>query len=289
MLSQKKLTVNDIQQMKLDGKKITAVTAYDYPTAQLADRAGIDIVLIGDSLAMVVLGRDNTIPITVDEMIPFARAVSRGAKRALVVADMPFMSYNVNSEEAIRNAGRFLQEGRVDAVKLEGGIRFSSTVRAINEAGIQVMGHIGLTPQAASFTSGYRAQGKTADAAVKLMEDALALQSAGAFSVVLELVPAEVAQVITEGAPIPTIGIGSGKYCDGQVLVIHDLLGLYDRFTPKFARQYVQLAPVIVKALQDYHDDVVGGRFPAEQHTLHLEKKEHQRLLRKRTKLRDSQ
>tara|TARA_B100002003_G_C13645443_1_gene328887 strand:- start:67 stop:522 length:456 start_codon:yes stop_codon:yes gene_type:complete len=151
------------------------------------------------------------------------------------------------------------------------------------------MGHIGLTPQAASFTSGFRAQGKTADAAVKLMEDALVLQSAGAFSVVLELVPAEVARIVTEDAHIPTIGIGSGKYCDGQVIVIHDLLGLYDRFTPKFARQYVQLAPVIVKALQDYHDDVVGGRFPAEQHTLHLDKKEHQRLLRKRTKLRHSQ
>ena len=268
--SRKKVTTLTFRQKKERGEPITMLTAYDYPTAMAIDKAGIDSILVGDSLAMVVLGYENTLPVTMDEMLHHARAVARGAKAPLLVGDMPFMSYQVSVEDALRNAGRFLQQGSMDAVKLEGGRERADAVRAIVNAGIPVMGHLGLTPQSVHQLGGFRAQGKTASAAKRLIEDAQILEEAGAFSVVLESVPARLAEYISKKISIPTIGIGAGAGCDGQVLVTHDLLGLFERFTPKFVKQYAHLHETMNKAFQEYIDDVESKRFPAVEHTVEM-------------------
>jgi len=269
-----KVKVSDILAMKRKGRKITCVTSYDYGTAVLTDKAGIDLILVGDSAGMVMLGYDTTIPVTMDEMILLSRAVTRGNKRSLIVGDMPFMSYQASDEEAVRNAGRFVKEGGVDAVKIEGGLRVKGRVEAIIRADIPVMGHIGLTPQTSPLWTGYRVQGRTVDAAKTLLQDAKALEGAGAFSIVLEMVTGEVAKMVTEQLSIPTIGIGSGPFCDGQIVVLHDILGLYGRFTPKFVKKYADLAEAIQKALEAYRDDVTEGRFPGEEHTFHVDEEE---------------
>ena len=268
------MTPVDIQAMKKEGKKITMLTAYDYPLALLEDRAGIDIILVGDSVAMTVLGYENTLPVTMDEMIHHTKAVVRGAKHPLIIGDMPFMSYNTSEREAILNAGRFMKEGGADAVKLEGGASVKEIVRAIVKGGIPVMGHIGLTPQTISMLGGFKVQGKDAQAAQKIIDDALFLEDAGAFSVLLEAVPAPIAKMVTERLRVPTIGIGAGIHCDGQVLVVHDMLGLFDRFTPKFAKKYVNLSELILKALESYGEEVRKGEFPTDQHSFHIDEKE---------------
>ena len=273
-MERKKITPVDVQAMKKQGKRITMLTAYDYPMALLEDRAGIDIILVGDSLAMTVLGHENTLPVTMDEMIHHTKAVARGAKHCLILGDMPFMSYNTSEREAIHNAGRFMKEAGADAVKLEGGVSVKETVRAIVRGGIPVMGHIGLTPQTISMLGGFKVQGKDAQAAQKIIDDALSLQDAGAFSVLLEAVPAPIAKMVTERLTVPTIGIGAGVHCDGQVLVVHDMLGLFDRFTPKFAKKYVNLSEVILKALDAYKEEVIKGEFPTDQHSFHIDEKE---------------
>jgi 3-methyl-2-oxobutanoate hydroxymethyltransferase len=273
-MERKKITPVDIQAMKKQGKKITMLTAYDYPMALLEDLAGIDIILVGDSLAMTVLGHENTLPVTMDEMIHHTKAVARGAKHPLILGDMPFMSYNTSEREAILNAGRFMKEGGADAVKLEGGASVREIVRAIVKGGIPVMGHIGLTPQTISMLGGFKVQGKDAQAAQKIIDDALSLEEAGAFSVCLEAVPAPIAKMVTERLTVPTIGIGAGVHCDGQVLVVHDMLGLFDRFTPKFAKKYVNLSELILKALESYREEVLTGKFPTDQHSFHIEEKE---------------
>jgi 3-methyl-2-oxobutanoate hydroxymethyltransferase len=276
----KKVTTLTYRQKKERGEVITMLTAYDYPTALSMDKAGVDSILVGDSLAMVVLGYENTLPVTMDEMIHHCRAVARGAKTSLLVGDMPFMSYQVSIEEAVRNAGRFLQEGGMDAVKLEGGRERADAIRAIVGAGIPVMGHLGLTPQSVNQLGGFRAQGKTAIAAKRLVEDALILEEAGCFSIVLEAVPARLAELISKKLSIPTIGIGAGAGCDGQVLVTHDLLGLFDRFTPKFVKQYANFHSEMQKAFADYIEDVETKRFPAPEHTVEMPAEEWQALLK---------
>ncbi|MGC9336389.1 MAG: 3-methyl-2-oxobutanoate hydroxymethyltransferase [Anaerolineae bacterium] len=261
-----KITIADVQKKKETGDAITMLTAYDYATGLLVERAGIDIILVGDSLSMVVLGHENTVSVTMDEMLHHCRAVARGARNPLLVGDMPFMSYQASVTEAIRNAGRFLKEGNMDVVKLEGGRPLAPTVRVIVDAGIPVMGHIGLTPQSISKLGGYRVQGKDVAAAKALIDDARALEQAGAFSLILEAIPSPVAKIISESVSIPTIGIGAGPHCDGQVLVIHDLVGLFDRFRPKFVKQYAQIFPTVLEALNRYREDVVRGAFPAPEH-----------------------
>lgn len=276
----KKVTTLTYRQKKERGEIITMLTAYDYPTAMSMDKAGVDSILVGDSLAMVVLGYENTLPVTMDEMIHHCRAVARGAKTSLLVGDMPFMSYQVSIEEAVRNAGRFLQEGGMDAVKLEGGRERADAIRAIVGAGIPIMGHLGLTPQSVNQLGGFRAQGKTAIAAKRLIEDALILEEAGCFSIVLEAVPARLAELISKKLSIPTIGIGAGNGCDGQVLVTHDLLGLFDRFTPKFVKQYANFHKEMQKAFADYIEDVETKRFPAPEHTVGMKDEEWEELLK---------
>lgn len=277
--ARKKVTVRTLRAKKRRGEPITMMTAYDYPSAVAVDRAGIDVILVGDSLGMVVLGYETTLPVTMEDMLHHARAVARGARYPLLVGDMPFMSYQVSMEEAVRNAGRFLQEAGMDAVKLEGGRERAETIRAIVGAGIPVMGHIGLTPQSVHQLGGFRAQGKTAQAAKKLLEDALILQDAGCFSLVLESVPAQLAQLITEKLEIPTVGIGAGPHCDGQVLVFHDLLGLFDRFTPRFVKQYAQLHAVVHDALVAFKEDVEQRRFPGPEHSVEMKAEEWERLM----------
>ena len=254
------------------------LTAYDYSSALLVDKAGMDVILVGDSLAMVMMGLESTNPVTMEVMLHHGRMVARGAKHALLVGDMPFMSFQVSVEEAVRNAGRFLQEGGMEAVKLEGGQVVADRVRAISGAGIPVMGHIGLTPQSVSSLGGYKVQGKTAVAAHTLLQDALALQEAGCFSVVLEAVPAPVAAEISRRLDIPTIGIGAGAGCDGQVLVYHDLLGLFDKFQPKFVKQYADIGGQIVAALAQYRQEVAEKIFPAENHTFAMPDEEWERF-----------
>ena len=273
-MERKKITPVDVQTMKREGKKITMLTAYDYPMALLEDRAGIHIILVGDSVGMTVLGYENTVPVTMEEMIHHTKAVTRGAKFPLVIGDMPFMSYNTSEREAILNAGRFMKEGGADAVKLEGGASVKDIVKALVKAGIPVMGHIGLTPQTISMLGGFKVQGKDAQAAQKIIDDALLLEDAGAFSVLLEAVPAPIAKRVTERLKVPTIGIGAGVHCDGQVLVVHDMLGLFDRFTPKFAKRYVNLSEAILKAFDSYIQEVEKGAFPADQHSFHIDEKE---------------
>lgn len=278
--TRKKVTTLTYRQKKERGEPITMLTAYDYPTALAVDRAGIDSILVGDSLAMVVLGYENTLPVTMEEMLHHSRAVARGAKTALLIGDMPFMSYQVSVEEATRNAGRFLQQGGMDAVKLEGGRERAATIRSITSAGIPVMGHLGLTPQSVNQLGGFRAQGKTAIAAKKLVEDALILEESGCFSIVLESVPARLAELISKKLSIPTIGIGAGAGCDGQVLVTHDLLGLFDRFTPKFVKKYADFHYEMQKAFADYIEDVETKRFPAQEHIVEMDDREWELLLK---------
>ncbi len=266
-MKETKVNILQLQRQKEAGKPITMLTAYDFPSAQLVDASGIDMILVGDSLGMVVLGYDSTTPVTMEEMLHHCRAAARGTKRAFLVGDMPFMSYQAGTAEAVRNAGRFLKEGGMDCIKLEGGRDMADTVRAITRAGIPVLGHIGLTPQTLSKLGGYRVQGKTAAAARALLSDALALQEAGCFGIVLEAVPALVAEVISKTLHIPTIGIGAGAGCDGQVLVFHDILGLYDLLQPRFVKEYLSLRQPILAALQSYAQDVQARRFPAPEHT----------------------
>ena len=277
-ITRKKVTTLTYRQKKERGEIITMLTAYDYPTALAMDKAGVDSILVGDSLGMVVLGYENTLPVTMEEMLHHCRAVSRGAKTALLIGDMPFMSYQVSVEEATRNAGRFLQHGGMDAVKLEGGRERASAIRSIVSAGIPVMGHLGLTPQSVNQLGGFRAQGKTAIAAKRLVEDAIILEGAGCFSIVLESVPARLAELISKKISIPTIGIGAGVGCDGQVLVTHDLLGLFDRFTPKFVKKYANFHDEMQKAFGDFIEDVESKRFPAQEHTVEMDDKEWESL-----------
>ncbi|BCB96937.1 3-methyl-2-oxobutanoate hydroxymethyltransferase [Dissulfurispira thermophila] len=260
-----KVTINDFFKKKQEGHKITMLTAYDYPFAQIVDEAGIDAILVGDSLAMVVQGLDNTLPVTMEEMIYHTRMVSRAAKRAMVVADMPYLSYQVSIEEAIRNAGRFIKEAGAQAVKIEGGREVADKVEAMTKAEIPVIAHIGLTPQAVHRMGGYKVQGRTEDAAKRLLEDAKMLQDAGAFSIILEAIPAGLALQITEDLTIPTIGIGAGAYCNGQVLVIHDVLGLFERFVPKFVKRYANLKGDALDAIRQYKEEVEKGLFPGKE------------------------
>lgn len=275
----KKITTKSFQQKKKKGELITMLTAYDYPTSLMMDKVGIDSILVGDTLGMVVLGYENTLPVTMEEMLHHCRAVARGATYALLIGDMPFMTYQVTVEEAVRNAGRFLQEGGMDAVKLEGGRQRVEAIQAIVSAGIPVMGHIGLTPQSVNQLGGYRTQGKTAAAAKALIDDALGLQDAGCFSLVLESVPARLAEFVSQKLDIPTIGIGAGDGCDGQVLVTHDLLGLFDRFTPKFVRQYADFHSEMERAFREYIMDVETGGFPGPEHTYEMPDDEWEALL----------
>lgn len=262
-----KLTIQDVLKKKQEKQKITMITAYDYPFAQIADEAGVEVILVGDSLAMVVQGLDNTLPVTMDEMVYHTRMVSRAVKRALVVGDMPYLSYQVSVEEAVRNAGRFLKEGGAQAVKLEGGREVVPQVEAMTRAEIPVVAHIGLTPQAIHRMGGYKVQGKTEEAAKRLMDDAKMLESAGAFSLILEAIPADLAGQITRELSIPTIGIGGGPYCDGQVLVLHDVLGLFDRFVPKFVKKYANLKKEALSAIKQYKEEVEKGTFPGKEHS----------------------
>jgi len=260
-----KITVPDICKKKSEGRKITVLTAYDFPTAQIVDEAGIDIALVGDSLGMVVQGIDSTLPVTMDEMIYHTKMVSRAVKTSLVVGDMPFLSYQADRAEAVRNAGRFLKEAGAEAVKLEGGVAVAETIRAIVAAGIPVMGHIGLTPQHVHALGGYKVQGRDEAAREKILADARAVQEAGVFAVVLEAIPSALARELGGVLSIPTIGIGAGPHCDGQVLVLHDLLGLFDRFTPKFVKQYAALKDEALRAVKEYKQEVESGTFPSEE------------------------
>lgn len=257
-----RITINDIKAMKTRGEKIAMLTCYDYPTARILDEAGIPILLVGDSLGMVVLGYDSTIPVTMEDMIHHTKAVVRGSQRAHVVFDMPFMSYQASVEDALRNAGRALKEAGAQSVKLEGGVAVADLVQRMVAVGIPVMGHIGLTPQSVHQLGGHRVQGKTPAAAVRLVNDALALEQAGAYAIVLESIPAPLAKLITERVNVPTIGIGAGPHCDGQVQVLHDLLGIYPDFVPKHAKQYAHLAQEIGQATREYMTQVQEGSFP---------------------------
>jgi 3-methyl-2-oxobutanoate hydroxymethyltransferase len=268
--TRKKITTLAFRQKKERGEPIAMLTGYDYPTALALDQAGIDAILVGDSLGMVVLGYENTLPVTMEEMLHHCRAVARGAKAALLIGDMPFMSYQVSTEEAVRNAGRFLQQGGMESVKLEGGRERLDTIRAIHGAGIPVMGHLGLMPQSVNLLGGFRPQGRTAITAERLFEDAILLEEAGCFSLVLESVPARLAEMVSKRLAIPTVGIGAGAGCDGQVLVTHDLLGLFDRFTPKFVRKYANLHTEMQNAITSYIADVQGHTFPAKEHTVEM-------------------
>lgn len=263
----KRFSISDFQNQKISGQNITVLTAYDYTMARLVDEAEIDVILVGDSLGNVVLGYDTTLPVTMDDMIHHVKAVVRGSSKAMVIADMPFLTYHTSTADALRNAGRLMQEAGAQAVKLEGGRERAEVVRFLVEAGIPVMGHLGLTPQSVHQLGGFKVQGKSESAAKRLLDDALALQEAGAFAVVLECIPAVLAEQITKALQIPTIGIGAGAGCNGQVLVIYDLLGLNFGKTAKFVKQYVNLREEVVKALQSYKTDVIEGTFPAEEHT----------------------
>lgn len=263
--------------MKKEEKKISVITSYDYTLASLCDKAGIDVLLVGDSAGMVMLGYENTIPVTMDQMCLFTEAVSRARKNSLLVADLPFMSYQTNIDDAIRNSGRLIKSG-ADAVKLEGGSVMAETISAIVDVGIPVMGHIGLQPQTTMLSQGYKVQGKTKDIAMKLIDDAKELEEAGVFSIALEMVSHEVAEIISETISVPTIGIGSGKGCDGQVLVVQDLLGMYDKLKPKFVKRYMNLSEDIVKALENYKEDIESGSFPAQENYFSMDEEELEKL-----------
>ncbi len=274
-----KVTTRSILEKKQQKIPITMLTAYDFPAAQMMDEVGIDIILVGDSLGMTVLGYETTLPVTMEDMLHHCKAVARGAKNPLLVGDMPFMSYQVSVEEGVRNAGRFLQEAGMDAVKLEGGQEKIEVIRKIVDCGIPVIGHIGLTPQSVHQLGGFRTQGKTADAALKLIRDALALEQAGIFALVLESIPEKLGSLISERLAIPTIGIGAGGGCDGQVLVIHDVLGFYDQFKPKFAKQYANLRQVMIDAIASYKEEVISGAFPSKDHVYQVNDQEWEKLI----------
>lgn len=271
-MNKKRVTVPDIVARKNSGKKISAITAYDFSTAKLLDRTEIDIVLVGDSLGMVTLGYDTTLPVTMDDMIHHARAVRRGIHSALLVGDMPFLSYQASNEQAVLNAGRFIQEAGAEAIKLEGGLRMAERVHAVVQSGIPVMGHIGLTPQSYHQFGGYKVQGKNFLDARQIKQDARELQKAGVFSLVLEGIPSELAEEITEDVKVPTIGIGAGPGCDGQILVVNDLLGMDTDFSPKFVKKYSDLGSRIPAAIHEYIQEVRAGVFPAENHSYHLKR-----------------
>ena len=273
-------SVKDIINMKKEERKISVVTSYDYTLASLCDKAGIDILLVGDSAGMVMLGYENTIPVTMEQMCMFTEAVSNARKNSLLVSDLPFMSYQASIEDAINNSGRLIKSG-ADAVKLEGGSIMAETISAIVDVGIPVMGHIGLQPQTTMLSQGYKVQGKTVESAMKLIEDAKELEEAGVFSIALEMVSHEVAEIITETVSIPTIGIGSGVGCDGQVLVVHDLLGMYDKLKPKFAKRYMNLSEDIVNSLEKYKSDVSSAIFPAKENWFSMENDELEKLREK--------
>lgn len=266
-MTQAKVTLPVLRDMKARREPITWLTAYDYPTAQAMDQSGIDMILVGDSLGMTVLGYETTLPVTMDEMVVFTGAVSRAVQRAFVVGDMPFMSYQAEPAEAIRNAGRLLAQGGADAVKLEGGARLAHVVEAITNAGIPVFGHIGLTPQSASQLGGYRAQARTEETARRLVEDAIALERAGAVALLVECVPPDACRLVHEALDIPILGLGSGLDCDGQLLIVHDMLGMFDRFTPKFVKKYASLGEEMRTAFAAYRDEVKAGAFPTAAHT----------------------
>ena len=278
----KKTSVASFVRMKAENRRIVMVTSYDYPTAAIADAVDVDSILVGDSYGMVVLGYENTIPVTVEELLPVCRAVRRGAAHPLLIGDLPFMSFQVSPEEAIRTAGRFVKEGGMEAVKIEGGTEVSRIVESISRIGIPVLGHIGVTPQTATLHGGYRIQGRNVDSSDKLIADAKSLEEAGVFGIVLEMVTEEVAKVITETVSVPTIGIGSGRFCNGQVLVLHDLIGLYSSFTPKFAKRYVDVAGTIKQALQKFTTEVRSGVFPEEQHVFRMDEDQRKKLDPKR-------
>lgn len=269
-MSNKKITIPDIRQAKTDGRKLAMVTAYDYPFGLLADQAEVDLVLVGDSLGMVVMGLESTVGVTMEDMIHHIKAVVRGCKGPLVIGDMPFMSYNTSIREAIHNAGRLMKAGGCDAVKLEGGVDFAPTIEAIIKAGIPVQGHIGLTPQTASALGGFTVQGKDAAAAKQIVDDARSLQDAGVFSIVLEAVPAPLGKLVAEAVKVPVIGIGAGPDVDGQVLVTHDMIGLFDRFVPKFVKQYSQIRAIILEAMQAYKKEVQEMAFPGPEHSFKM-------------------
>jgi len=276
----KKVTIQHLLDMKKNGRKIVAVSLYDYPTAVLADKAGVDVILVGDgSVGMTALGYRNTVPVTMDEMITFCKAVVRGAEHPLIIGDMPFMSYHSSVEEAIRNAGRFMKEGGVDAVKLEGGREVSNKVKAISDAGIPVSGHIGLTPQTASLAGGYRVRGKTAEEAKRILEDAIILERSGAFALVIEFATAELAGLISKKLSIPVFGWGSGPYCDGVGLNISDILGLSLGLFPKFAKSYANLHEICVNALREYKREVQEGIFPSLEHSIPMDRSEYEKLI----------
>jgi len=286
-MREKKVTVNDLLEMKRRGEKIAMVTAYDYHTAVFADRAGMDVVLIGDSLGMTMLGYESTLPVTMNEMIIFSKAVTRGCKRPLVVGDMPYMTYQVSIDDAMRNAGRFMSEAGTGAIKLEGGKHMAKTVEALVKVGIPVMGHIGLTPQSMAMLGGFKVQGRTAQAAIDLLDDAIALENAGSFFILLELVPSVISKVISERLTIPTVSIGSGPDCDGQLLIFHDLVGIFEAFTPKHVKKYANLSEQIYNAFNDYIKDVKEVNFPTAEQSFKIseeEKKVFLDLLSKREK-----
>ena len=262
-----KITIQDFLKKKQEKRKITMLTAYDFPFAQIVDEAGIDAILVGDSLGMVVQGIENTLPVTMDEMIYHTKMVTRASINAMVIGDMPFMSYQASIEDAVRNGGRFLKEAGAQAVKLEGGRGVADKLEAMTKSEIPVMAHIGLTPQAVHRMGGYKVQGRTDEAAKRLVEDAKTLEEAGAFSLILEAIPSSLARLITESVSIPTIGIGAGPACDGQVLVIHDVLGLFERFVPKFVKRYANMKNDAVKALKQYREEVEKGEFPGKEHS----------------------
>jgi 3-methyl-2-oxobutanoate hydroxymethyltransferase len=269
-MSNKKMTILDIQQAKAEGRKLVMVTAYDYPFGLLADQAQVDLVLVGDSLGMVVMGLDGTVEVTMEHMIHHIKAVMRGCKGPLVIGDMPFMSYNTSIREAIHNAGRLMKEGGCDSIKLEGGVDFARTIEAIVKAGIPVQGHIGLTPQTASALGGFKMQGKDAAAAKQIIDDAKAIEEAGAFSIVLEAVPAPLGKLVAAAVKVPVVGIGAGPDVDGQVLVIHDMIGLFDKFVPRFVKQYAQIRTIILEAMQSYKKEVQEVSFPGAEHSFKM-------------------
>lgn len=260
-----KITIQDFLKKKAEGKKITMLTAYDYPFAQIVEEAGLDAILVGDSLGMVVQGLDNTLPVTMDEMVYHTKIVARAVKNTLVIGDMPFMSYQTGIEEAVKNAGRFLKEAGASAVKLEGGAEVAGQIRAMTRSDIPVMAHIGLTPQSVHRMGGYKVQGKTEEAAKRLIEEAHIAEDAGAFALLMEAIPMELAGRITEELSIPTIGIGAGPHCDGQVLVLHDVIGMFERFVPKFVKRYANLKDEALKAITTYREEVEKGEFPSKQ------------------------
>ncbi|UCH19744.1 MAG: 3-methyl-2-oxobutanoate hydroxymethyltransferase [Deltaproteobacteria bacterium] len=277
-MSEKKVTILDVQQSKEEKRKLVMITAYDYPFGLLADEAGVDIVLVGDSVGMVVMGLEGTVAVTMEHMIHHIKAVVRGCKGPLIIGDMPFMSYNTSVREAIHNAGRLMKEGGCEAVKLEGGVDFAPTIQAIVKAGIPVQGHIGLTPQTASALGGFKMQGRDASAAKQIIDDAIALQDAGVFSIILEAVPAPLGKLVTEAVKVPVIGIGAGPDVDGQVLVTHDMIGLFEKFVPKFVKQYTQIRPIILEALAAYKKEVREMAFPGPEHSFTMPEEALQQL-----------